>query len=150
MKTFDTLLIKFIKLIMFLCLAATVFVTFLQVFYRYVLGQSLAWSQEFVLITFVYAVLMGAVVCIYYKDHLQVDLLDNSPAWLQKTATILEFVIVSFFIVIFIYYGFDLVQNNFASGQTVGILPIQSAYVYLAIPISGILMLYFHVRQVIR
>lgn len=150
MQKLDTLLIKTIKSIMFLCLVVTVFVTFVQVFYRYVLGQSLAWSQEFVLITFVYAVLMGAVICIYYKDHLQVDLLDNAPAWLQKISSLLEFVIVTFFIVIFIYYGFELVKNNFASGQTVGILPIQSAYVYLAIPISGILMLYFHVRQVIR
>ncbi|MFB5662253.1 TRAP transporter small permease [Alteribacillus sp. HJP-4] len=150
MQKIDALIIKILELLMFLFLVITVFVTFLQVFYRYVLGQSLAWSQEFVLITFVYAVLLGAVVCLYHKDHLQVDLLDNKPLWLQKMATVLEFVIVGFFIVIFTYYGFQLVNNNLTSGQTVGILPVQTAYVYFAIPISGLFMLYFHIRQVIR
>ncbi|WP_026699547.1 TRAP transporter small permease [Salibacterium aidingense] len=150
MQKLDTLLIKIMEYIMFLCLSVTVLVTFVQVFYRYVLGQSLAWSQEFVLITFVYAVLTGAVVCIYHKEHLQVDLLDNKPAWLQKTAHVLEFGIVLFFIIIFTYYGIELVNSNLTSGQTVGILPIQTAYVYMAMPASGILMLYFHVRQVIK
>ncbi|MGO4890240.1 TRAP transporter small permease [Anaerobacillus sp. MEB173] len=150
MEKVDYFLGKILELLVSTFLAITVIVTFLQVFFRYVLKQPLGWSQEVLLISFVYCILFGAALCIKNKEHLQVDLLDNAPEWVKKLATILEFVVVGIIIVIFIYFGYQLVQANFSSGQIVGLLPIKYAYVYLSVPISGVIMLYFHIRQVIK
>ncbi|MDV2686034.1 TRAP transporter small permease [Alkalihalophilus lindianensis] len=150
MTKVDYILEKLTELIIVVFLGLTVFITLLQVFFRYVLEQPLGWSQEALLICFVYSVLFGAALCIYKREHLQVDMLEKAPAWAQKIISTLEFTVVLIMIVVLIYFGWQLVQANFQSGQIVGLLPIKSAYVYLAIPLSGLLMLYFHVRQVVK
>ncbi|SES06728.1 TRAP transporter small permease [Salisediminibacterium halotolerans] len=145
---------RIIEIIMEYFLIAALFVTvaftFIQVFTRYVFGMSLAWSQELVLITFVYTVLFGAVICLKNDDHLKVDLLDNAPAWLLKAVRVLEFIITAVFVIVLMYFGYQLFMNNLASGTVVGILPIQQAFVYIAIPISAVFMLYFQLRKVMK
>ncbi|WP_100400304.1 TRAP transporter small permease [Bacillus sp. FJAT-44742] len=150
MAKIDYILGKVMEGLLFLGLFLTAAVTLLQVVFRYVLGQSLAWSQEFVLICFVYTVLFGAVLGIKNSEHLQVDLLDKAPEPIRKISVILEFLIVIALISVLVYYGFQLFLNNLQSGQIVGILPVPVAYVYLAIPVSGLFMLYFQVRKVMK
>lgn len=148
MARVDYYLGKCMETLMLVSLFLTVAVTLAQVIFRYVLGSSLAWSQELALIGFVYSVLFGAVVCLKNNDHLQVDLLDNAPLWMQKLSSIMEFTIITIFILVLLYFGFQLFLNNLISGQVVGILPVQKAYVYLALPLSAVFMLYFHIRKV--
>ncbi|PSL48597.1 TRAP-type C4-dicarboxylate transport system permease small subunit [Salsuginibacillus halophilus] len=138
---------RFSALLMFVSLIVTVGVTLLQVIYRYVLNTSLVWGQEAVLITFVYTVLFGAVICVKHYDHLQVDLLENAPGWVQRFSRLLENIVTTAFIVVLLFYGGILFLDNLASGTTVATLPVEQAYVYLAIPLSAVLMLYFQVRR---
>ncbi|MCF6411354.1 TRAP transporter small permease [Pseudalkalibacillus salsuginis] len=144
----DAFLGKLLEVIITICLSATVVITFLQVIFRYVLKQPLSWSQEALMISFVYSVLFGAALAIKNRDHLTVDMLENAPKLLSKILEVLEFIVVGIVIVVLLYFGYLLVMDNFASGQVLGILPIQKAYVYLAVPLSALFMIYYHVKKV--
>lgn len=144
----DSFLGKLLEIITTLCLSATVIVTLLQVVFRYVLQQPLSWSQEVLMISFVYSVLFGSALAIKNGEHLTVDLYDNLSKLYSILLKTIEFFVVGVVIVVLLYYGFILVIDNFQSGQIIGILPIKQAYVYLAIPISAAFMLYFHVKKV--
>lgn len=148
MPKIDSFLEKTLEWIIAVCLSVTVLLTFIQVIFRYVLKQPLTWSHEVLMIGFVYSVLFGAALAIKQNDHLQVDLLEKGPDWLVKIIRLLEFLIVGFMIVILIYFGWDLVTDNLKSGQVLGVLPIKKAYIYMALPISGLFMLYFHIKKV--
>ncbi|MGM0873849.1 MAG: TRAP transporter small permease [Bacillota bacterium] len=150
MEKVDTFLGKALEIIITACLSITVILTFVQVIFRYVLRQPITWSQEVLMIGFVYSVLFGAALAIKQNGHLQVDLLENGPKWLQVIVRIVEFIIVGFMIFILIYFGWNLVEDNLQTGQILGVLPIKKAYVYMALPISGVFMLYFHVKKVIK
>ncbi|GAE28276.1 TRAP-type C4-dicarboxylate transport system [Halalkalibacter wakoensis JCM 9140] len=139
-----------LEFIIFICMTITVVTTFLQVFYRYVLKSPLSWSQEVLMISFVYLVLFGAALAVKNKEHLKVDLFDRAPARVQKLLRVLEFSIMTIFIGVFVYYGTLLVFANFESGTIVGFLPIQVAYVYMSLPISGLFMFYYLVKGVFK
>lgn len=144
----DTAITKFLEIITAVSLVIAVALTLIQVIYRYVLQQPLSWSQEVVMMAFVYSVLFGAALAIKNSDHLTVDLYEEIPKAFSVFLRILEFVVVGTMIVILLYFGYELVMANFRSGQILGILPIQKAYVYLAVPLSALFMLYFQIKKV--
>lgn len=144
----DSFFGKVLEVITTICLSATVILTFLQVIFRYVIQQPLSWSQELLMISFVYSILFGSALAIKNNEHLTVDLYDDISNIFSIILKTLEFIVVGTMIIILLYYGYILVMDNFESGQTLGILPLKKAYVYLAIPISALFMLYFHIKKV--
>ncbi|WP_010648080.1 TRAP transporter small permease [Oceanobacillus massiliensis] len=150
LKKLDAFLGKLLEVIITVCLGAVVVVTFAQVLFRYIFQQSLTWSQEVLMISFVYSVLFGAALAIKNNDHLSVDLFENLPSSIRRIFNVIEFIIVGIVIVVVFYYGCLLVASNLQSGQIVGILPIKMAYVYLAVPISALFMTYYHVKKVFK
>ncbi|WP_188206746.1 TRAP transporter small permease [Alkalibacillus aidingensis] len=147
-KKIDNFLEAFLRIITSTFLGITVFVTFLQVLFRYVIKSPLTWSQEVLMISFVYSVLFGAALIIKTNDHLVVDLFENAKGKFNLFLKVLDFVLVGTVIVALLYYGLQLVSNNLTSGQTLGFLGIQKAYVYMAVPISAMFMLYFQLKKV--
>ncbi|WP_099159633.1 TRAP transporter small permease [Virgibacillus ndiopensis] len=144
----DSFLGKLLEIITTICLSAAVVVTLLQVVFRYVIQQPLSWSQEVLMVSFVYSILFGSALAIKNSEHLTVDLYDNLSNTFSIILKTLEFIVVGVMIVTLVYYGFILVMDNFESGQVLGILPVKKAYVYLALPVSGLFMLYFHIKKV--
>ncbi|GBG07058.1 putative TRAP transporter small permease protein [Paenibacillus agaridevorans] len=102
------------------------------------------------MISFVWFVLFGAALAVKHKEHLKIDLVENFPSSIRKLFKMIELIVIFAFLFVFIYYGILLIRDNFQSGQTVGFLPLQVAYVYMAIPISGLCMLYYTVKDLMR
>lgn len=146
----DHYITKLLEFIITICLTITVVVTFLQVFFRFVLKLPLSWSQEVVMIGFVYSVLFGAALAFKRSEHLTVDLFEEASESVQNILNIFSFTIVLIMIGILFYYGWMLVFDNFKSGQIMGFLPIKKAYIYMGLPISSLFMLYFHMRKVFK
>lgn len=141
---------KVLQLLATVSLSLTVIITFVQVLFRYVFKSPISWSQEVLMISFVYSILFGAALAVKNKEHLTVDLFDNLSSIKEKILVVIEFIITGTVILILLYFGWELVRANLESGQIVGILPLKKAYVYLAIPLSALFMLYFHIRKVIK
>lgn len=143
----DYIISKILEVIMTVSLLLTVAVTFIQVVFRYVLQISLPWAQEFLMVCFVYSIFFGAAMLVYKNEHLVVDLFDNLPSIIDKLLKSLECIIALGVLIVFIYYGMELANQNFASGQTLGLLPFKRAYLYLAVPVSSVFMIYFYLRR---
>ena len=141
---------KVLQVLATVSLSITVIITFLQVLFRYVFKSPISWSQEVLMISFVYSILFGAALAVKNKEHLTVDLFDNLSSIKEKILVVIEFIVTGTVILILLYFGWELVRANLNSGQIVGILPLKKAYVYLAIPLSALFMLYFHIRKVIK
>lgn len=146
----DNTLIKLLEFIMVFTLALTVVFTFIQVILRYFLQVSVPWSQEFLMICFVYSIFSGAAVLVSKNEHLVVDLFENLPKKYDVTFNIIECAVALFVLGIFAYFGTILALQNFSSGQTLGLLPIQRAYLYLAVPVSSAFMIYFYIRRLLK
>ncbi|HET7521943.1 MAG TPA: TRAP transporter small permease, partial [Bacillales bacterium] len=146
----DTLIEKLLQVIIVVCLSITVIITFLQVLFRYVFDMAFGWSQEVLMISFLYSVFFGAALALKNNEHLQVDILDKVSERIKKVLKVIEMIIIGAMIIAFIFYGWMLVLNNLEAGTILGVLPIKVAYVNMVLPLSGIFMLYFYVKQVIR
>ncbi|MDN6742930.1 MAG: TRAP transporter small permease subunit, partial [Staphylococcus equorum] len=72
-KKFITILTHLMTVFMIL----SILTIFLQLLTRFVFKTSIFWSQELLMLFFVYSILFGAVVLMYKQEHLQVDLFEQ-------------------------------------------------------------------------
>jgi len=102
------------------------------------------------MISFVWFVLFGSALAVKHREHLKIDLIEKLPSGIRLICKMIEILIVFAFILVFVYYGIILVQDNLQTGQAVGFLPIKVGYVYMAIPVSGLFMLYYTVKDLVK
>jgi TRAP-type C4-dicarboxylate transport system permease small subunit len=124
-----------------LLLVLMVVLVFLGVFFRYVLGASLAWYDEFASYLLVWLTFYGAVSASYRGRHIGFDLVVNrfTPSPGRAARVVAEFFVLGFQVVLF-YYGWILTQKM--GNETAVSLPwIKMAWVYSVLPIAGGLML---------
>lgn len=124
-----------------LLLILLVAVVSLGVFFRYVLGASLAWYDEFASYLLVWLTFSGAVVAFSRQRHIAFDLLTGRlKPRVRKIAELTgEFFVLGFNAVLF-YYGWTLTERM--GDETAVSLPwVRMAWVYSVMPIAGGLML---------
>jgi len=139
-RIFDRLISVLDWWTMFL-LVLMVLVVFLGVFFRYVVGSSLAWYDEFASYLLVWLTFYGAVAASYRGRHIGFDLLVSRfmPNTRRMADAIAELFVLGFQIVLF-YYGWILTQKM--GNETAVSLPwVKMAWVYSVLPIAGGLML---------
>ncbi len=74
LQAFNTKINKILSGIMFVTFGLMVILTFLQVVFRYLIEQPLAWSEEGAKYLFIWATYMGASVAYYEGKHINVTL----------------------------------------------------------------------------
>ncbi|SFJ35721.1 TRAP transporter small permease [Aerobium aerolatum] len=123
-----------------LMLIATV-TAIVQVAARYVFNNSLYWSEELILYSLITMSFLTMGMGVRYAAHISVD---AGLAFVGPKAARAMHVIAALmgvgFAVILIYYGYRLSQNTLRMGQLSPAMRIPVGYVYLIIPISGLLM----------
>jgi TRAP-type C4-dicarboxylate transport system permease small subunit len=110
------------------------------VFFRYVLGSSIPWSEEIGRYLMIWLGFLGASLALREGSHVGVELVRN---WLPpRVATWLGGVArgaVAGFLFIATYYGVTLVANLW--DQVSPVAGIRMTWPYLAIPVGSLLML---------
>jgi TRAP-type transport system small permease protein len=79
-----------------LLLLAIVVLSFVAVLSRYLLNDSLTWSEELTRYLFIWVVFLGSAICVRMRAHIVVDLfadrqigaLDTALIWLERMATL--------------------------------------------------------------
>ena len=120
------------------------------VFTRYTMGEQAKWSEELARFLLIWVSLLGGAAAFGEKAHLGVDyfvgLLHPKS---QKMLTVFTLLLILVFAVtIFIYGGVRMVLDNL--GQTTPALLWKMGHVYLALPISGIFIIFFTVEQLLE
>ncbi len=143
MKTFERLVARINRLFELIVIAAYVALVVditAAVFFRYVLNDSLVWGEELARYIFVWLTFLGAGLGVGKNVHVGVDsLVKMLPLGSKKTVQLCVEVAVMVFLVALIVVGVQLATAS-AYMQTL-LLHVSIAYVYLAVPVGGSLML---------
>ncbi|MEJ8543869.1 TRAP transporter small permease [Brevibacillus borstelensis] len=148
-----TRFVDFLNMVCGWCLAAIIAVMsiliFWQVVARYAIGSSLAWSEELSRFLMIFMVLIGAAVALGKGSLIAVEIVpemarESLKKWI-KTATHLLSIV---FYAILIVYGWKLAQNF--SGQIAPGTGISMFWIYLSLPMGGLLLLLNSLSGVIK
>lgn len=133
-------------------IAASVVMTimiFLQVIFRYVLGEALAFSEELARYMFVWSVAMGTSLALRKNAHIGVEVfVERLPARYRDPAKIAGTLLNLLFFGLLVWYGFIMVGLTMDQESPALLLPM--GYVYLAIPVSGIVLFFSEIANVLE
>lgn len=115
-------------------------VVFYQVFSRFVLDESLRWSEELARYIMIWAVFIGSALAIRKMELISVDAIKElMPDKAIKVLNILVYLASIVFLAVLVQYGFEIVSN--VQTQTSPAMRISMAWAYAAIPVGSILMI---------
>lgn len=145
MKTVDSVINSLIRFVMGASALVLSVVTMLAVITRFIFHNPIAWSQDVIRLCFVYLVFWGGAYCVREKEHLNIDILLTSvSAKARKAIEIIINIILALFFIFLIYFGLIFMQSGVS--QNAPYLPIPMSIYYLALPTSGVLMLYYQLQ----
>lgn len=116
-----------------------------QVFTRYVLKNPSKWTEELATFLLIWVSLLGAAVALNRGAHLGIDYFVGklSPKMRIYTELFAFTCIMLFSLLVMVFGGIVLVRTTFHLRQISPALGIQMGYVYLAVPISGIFLVFY-------
>lgn len=135
--------ITFLTHLMTVFMILAILTILLQLLTRFVFKTSIFWSQELLMLFFVYSILIGAVVLMHKQEHLQVDLFEKLPPKLEKIMDYFVKIVITVVLLIMFYYSIVQVALSISSGQVMTSLPFGRWVMYIPVPICFILMIYF-------
>lgn len=128
-----------------------------QVFTRFVLRDPSGFTDELSRYLLIWIGVLGGAYTFVIKRHLALELLSSKLTTNGQNIMniVVNLIIFTFSAIAFIYGGTVLVQSTLAHGQispglAIGGHHLLIGYVYLVVPISGYLICYFGVLDIIR
>lgn len=116
-----------------------------QVFSRYVLQIPSTVTDEVARFSMIWVGLLGAAYTVGLQKHLSIDLFTHNLTHHKKAVSniFINSCIFLFSLGVMVFGGINLVMNVYASGQISSSMQIPMAYVYVVLPISGVLMMFY-------
>ncbi|MBP3731314.1 MAG: TRAP transporter small permease [Mailhella sp.] len=146
MKKFDDLIYKCLCAVCGFLMVAMMSVIFAQVVARYAFQHSLSWSEEIGRYIFVWITFLGMVLAYKAGAHVALDLLlshmRGAPKKLLKLVNVALVIVLASGIFISALALFEL-----GTMQESPALELPMHWVYSVIPVSGILLLYYALRD---
>ena len=121
-----------------------------QVFARQVLDQPSGWSEELAKYLFIWLGLFGSALVFGERGHIAVDFaVKKLPEKVRLTlAVIVQLSILTFTGLVLIWGGYEVVTLAWAQNLTG--LPVNVGPLYLALPISGVLIAFYTIYHLVQ
>ena len=128
------------KVICVTLLALMSIIIVVQVFFRYVLQNSLQWSEEIARYMFIWLIYIGISYGVKSDKHIAVDAVYSFlPKKVKPFYALIGYVIFLAFAIIVVYYGVLVTANIAGSGQISNGAHVPMQYVYVA-PVVGMIL----------
>ena len=123
-----------------------------QVFSRYILNSPSSYTDELAGFLLIWVGVLGAAYVAAHREHLAIDLLlqRSSPERRYKLELIIGICIVMFSVFVLIIGGSWLAYTRFYLSVKSSALGMPLGVIYLVLPISGVLITYFDVDNLIK
>ena len=142
---------KLTRLALFISAFGLVLMTLIigwQVFARYVLNASPAWSETVALLLMLYYIMLAAAVGVYEEFHLGLKIvLDSVPANIQRGLNIFNNALITVFGVAMLIYGTQLAQ--FTEHHIIPTIGISRAFAYWPFAAAGLLISLFALERLL-
>lgn len=144
-KKIDKILYIFLALIM----AILVLDVLWQVASRYLFNSPSSFTDELAGFLLIWVGLLGAAYGTGTKIHLAIDLLPSKLNFKKRKylEVVINSLIAVFALLVFVIGGTWLVYTRFYLGQISAALELPLGYVYLVLPLSGVLMIFYAVSN---
>ena len=116
-----------------------------QVISRFIFKDPSSFTDELATFLLIWVGLAGAAYVKGKNEHLAIDILHTklSPKNLNRMMIFINFLIITFSILIMVVGGVWLVYTRFVLGQLSASMQVPIGYVYMIVPISGLLMTFY-------
>lgn len=141
---------QYLGYVLALIMAVMVINVIWQVFTRFVMGTPSSFTDELARYLMIWVGVLGAAYVSGKRMHVAIDIL---PGRLSKNNQVKLKIIVNCIVIIFcfaalVFGGFRLVYITYVLEQHSPALQIPLAVVYMIIPISGILIIYYKISDI--
>lgn len=152
MKSIERLLdgiTSVVKTVMVALTFVIFFITIFTVFTRYILNFVPSWSEEIPRYLLVWITYLGAALAVKFKEHISLDVFFNlmpvrarqvGHLFLNGLIAIVALIMVVYGVALLGQFGDDLMES----------IPVRNFYLYLAMPLSGLLMLLYLIQDTLK
>jgi TRAP-type C4-dicarboxylate transport system permease small subunit len=110
----------------------------LQVFTRYVLNDSLNWTEEAARFAFVWCIMLGGTICTLYKQHAIVVIVrQRLPKIPQSLLSVLIQILMMICVAALAVFGWHMVGAT--ARQLSPALRLPMSYIYLSVPLTALI-----------
>lgn len=151
MDKLTALISRILSIILIILMSVIVLDVTWQVVTRFILRNPSSFTEELAGFLLIWIGLLGASYALYTRAHLGIDILTARTTGARKNfVEILIFSVVSLFALsVLVLGGLRLVNLTFTLNQISPAMGIPMGYVYLVLPITGILMIYFSISFIV-
>lgn len=151
MDKLTALISRILSIILIILMSVIVLDVTWQVFTRFILRDPSSFTEELAGFLLIWIGLLGASYALYTRAHLGIDILTTRITGPRKSLVeILTFSVVSLFaLFVLVIGGLRLVNLTFTLNQISPAMGIPMGYVYLVLPITGTLMIYFSISFIV-
>ena len=131
---------KTVEIIVVALMILMVVSVFMQVFFRYVIGKPLGWTEEIGSYTLVWITFLGSYLAFCRKKHMRIEMLFNRVSLSkQRVFLLIGNITVFIFALCMVIYGIEFASSflNLRSPY----LGIPAGYSYFVIPLTGALLI---------
>lgn len=120
-----------------------------QVFERYVLHYTPPWSEELAVYLMIWFGIIGIAAGVRRGAHMSLNYFaDKMPKLVQRGFTIINYILMLMYTSVLVYEGMNMVELTMSQKSPAIGLPV--GYVYLALPVSAVLMVLFILEALVK
>ncbi|MFC1620199.1 TRAP transporter small permease [Candidatus Neomarinimicrobiota bacterium] len=151
MEKFTAFITKVLAWILVALMSAIVLDVIWQVFTRFIIRDPSSITEELAGFLLIWIGLLGASYALYTRAHLGIDVLTAKLEGIQRylVGLLVNGVVLLFALFVLVIGGSRLVNLTFTLHQISPAMGIPMGYVYLVLPITGTLMMFFSFRSII-
>jgi TRAP-type C4-dicarboxylate transport system permease small subunit len=152
MASFQHKLNRILEIFLVILMSVLVIDVLWQVFSRYLLSSPSSFTDELAGFLLIWVGVLGAAYVSGRKEHLAIDiLLQKSPPARQKRLQYLIHVLVLLFAAsVMVLGGIILMYTRFVLGVKSAALQLPLGYVYIILPISGLIIIYYEILHILE
>jgi len=123
-----------------------------QVFSRYLLSSPSSFTDELAGFLLIWVGMLGAAYVAGRKEHLAIDLLvqKSPPARQRRLMVIIHSLVFLFALSVMVVGGIILMYTRFVLHVKSAALQLPLGYVYIILPISGLIIMFYEALHIIQ
>jgi len=152
MEKLTKLITKILEVVLIALMSIIVLDVTWQIFTRFILQDPSSYTEEFAGFLLIWIGLLGASYALYTKAHLGIDILMTKIKGTQRRVVeiVIYTIVLIFAFFILVFGGIRLVNITFTLNQISAAMGIPMGYVYLVLPLTGSLMIYYSIVFIIN
>ena len=152
MKTLTRIITRILSAVLVLLMSVMVLDVTWQVFTRFILRDPSDYTEELAGFLLIWIGLLGASYAYFVKAHLGIDVLTSRLSGVKRQISeiLVAGIVFLFALFLLVFGGWRLVDLTFTLKQISPVMGIPMGYVYLVLPLTGILFMYYSVYFVVE